>query len=57
VLLNPLTVAIEQTRRVLMDGQAPEWSSLGIYSIAALICAWAGYAWFQKTRKGFANVL
>lgn len=57
LMLNPLTVAIEQTRRVLMDGQAPDWDSLGIYSIAAFLCAWAGYAWFQKTRKGFANVL
>jgi lipopolysaccharide transport system ATP-binding protein len=23
----------------------------------ALKVAWAGYAWFQKTRKGFADVL
>ena len=24
---------------------------------AAPTVAWAGYAWFQKTRKGFADVL
>jgi len=24
---------------------------------AATAVAWAGYAWFQKTRKGFADVL
>jgi lipopolysaccharide transport system permease protein len=56
-MLNPLTVAIEQIRRILMDGQAPQWDALGIYSIVSLIITWAGYAWFQKTRKGFANVL
>jgi lipopolysaccharide transport system permease protein len=57
LMLNPLTVAIEETRRILMDGQAPQWDTLGIYSIAGLLIAWAGYAWFQKTRRGFANVL
>lgn len=57
LLLNPLTVAIEETRRILMEGQAPQWDTLGIYSIAGLLIAWAGYAWFQKTRRGFANVL
>ena len=25
--------------------------------LAATAVAWAGYAWFQKTRKGFADVL
>jgi len=24
---------------------------------ASLLIAWAGFAWFQKTRKGFADVL
>ena len=57
LMLNPLNVAIEQIRRILMDGQAPQWDALGIYSIVSLIITWAGYAWFQKTRKGFANVL
>jgi lipopolysaccharide transport system permease protein len=57
LMLNPLTVAIEETRRILMDGQAPQWDTLGIYSIASLLITWAGYAWFQKTRQGFANVL
>jgi lipopolysaccharide transport system permease protein len=57
LFFNPLTVVIEQTRRILMDGQPPQWDILGIYSLIAFVSAWAGYAWFQKTRKGFANVL
>ncbi|MEC5398160.1 ABC transporter permease [Uliginosibacterium sp. H1] len=57
VMLNPLTFAIEQSRAVLLAGQAPYWGGLVIYSLVAAACAWCGYAWFQKTRKGFANVL
>jgi lipopolysaccharide transport system permease protein len=57
VMLNPLTFIIEQAREVLIWGRLPNWTGLGIYSLAALASAWLGYAWFQKTRKGFADVL
>ncbi|RYF53396.1 MAG: ABC transporter permease [Comamonadaceae bacterium] len=54
---NPLTFIIEQTRAVLIFGQLPDWVGLTRYLAVALIAAWLGYAWFQKTRKGFADVL
>ncbi|WP_354003751.1 ABC transporter permease [Ramlibacter aurantiacus] len=57
LFLNPLTLIIEQSRAVLMLGRMPDFGALGIYGAVALIIAWIGYAWFQKTRKGFANVL
>lgn len=57
LMLNPLTFVIEQARAVLVFGQIPDWAGLAIYSLASLLIAWMGYAWFQKTRKGFANVL
>ncbi|MES2091729.1 MAG: ABC transporter permease [Pseudomonadota bacterium] len=57
IMANPLTFIIEQARAVLIWGQLPSWSGLGIYTLAAAAIAWAGYAWFQKTRKGFADVL
>ncbi len=57
IMANPLTFIIEQTREVLVWGHLPQWSGLGIYTISATAVAWAGYAWFQKTRKGFADVL
>lgn len=57
LMLNPLTFVIEQARAVLVFGQMPDWAGLAIYSLASLLIAWMGYAWFQKTRKGFANVL
>ena len=57
ILANPLTFIIEQAREVLIYGHLPNWSGLGIYMLIAIGIAWAGYAWFQKTRKGFADVL
>ncbi len=57
IMANPLTFIIEQTREVLIWGHLPNWAGLGIYTLAATIIAWAGYALFQKTRKGFADVL
>jgi lipopolysaccharide transport system permease protein len=57
IMANPLTFIIEQSREVLIWGRLPNWVSLGIYMSVAVIIAWAGYIWFQKTRKGFADVL
>ena len=57
IMTNPLTFIIEQAREVLIWGHLPNWMGLGIYTLAAALVAWAGYAWFQKTRKGFADVL
>lgn len=57
LVLNPLAFVIEQARDVLIWGRYPNWSGLVIYSICALIFAWVGFFWFQKTRKGFADVI
>jgi lipopolysaccharide transport system permease protein len=55
--LNPLTPVVEQTRNVLFMGKGPDFIMLGVYWICAIFIAWLGFAWFQKTRKGFADVL
>jgi len=57
MMANPLTFIIEQAREVLIWGRLPNWIGLGIYTLIATTVAWAGYAWFQKTRKGFADVI
>lgn len=57
IAANPLTFIIEQAREVLIWGRSPNWMGLGLYSLAASCVSWLGYAWFQKTRKGFADVL
>jgi lipopolysaccharide transport system permease protein len=57
IMANPLTFIIEQSRDVLIWGHTPNLAGLGIYTLVATAVAWSGYAWFQKTRKGFADVL
>jgi lipopolysaccharide transport system permease protein len=57
IMANPLTFIIEQAREVLIWGHLPNWTGLGGYTLVAAAIAWAGYGWFQKTRKGFADVL
>ena len=57
IMANPITFIIEQARAVIILGQMPNWIGLLIYTLIASFIACIGYAWFQKTRKGFANVL
>lgn len=55
--LNPLTPVVEMTREVLYWGKLPDFTMLSIYWLTTGVIAWLGFAWFQKTRKGFADVL
>lgn len=57
VQLSPLTVPVEQSRRVLLDALAPDFGALAAYTVVALAVAALGIAWFQGTRKGFADVV
>jgi lipopolysaccharide transport system permease protein len=57
MLANPLTFIIEQARAIIVWGQMPDYTGLLIYTIVATFIAWLGFVWFQKTRKGFADVL
>lgn len=55
--ISPLVFVIEQTRNVLIWGMPMDWSLWLIWMIISLFLSWMGFAWFQKTRKGFADVL
>ncbi|VVN93091.1 ABC transporter permease [Pseudomonas fluorescens] len=55
--LNPLTYIIEESRNILLFGQLPQWGSLFVAMVIGALMAAAGYWLFQKTRKGFADVL
>jgi lipopolysaccharide transport system permease protein len=55
--LNPLTLVIEQFRDVAIWGRMPNWRATLLSLIASVIVAWLGFAWFQKTRRGFADVI
>ncbi|MGA9164525.1 MAG: ABC transporter permease [Thiobacillus sp.] len=55
--INPLTYVIEQTRDVMIWGKSLNWSVWVVYSLLSSLTAWLGFAWFQKTRNGFADVV
>ncbi|RVD19621.1 ABC transporter permease, partial [Mesorhizobium sp. M4B.F.Ca.ET.017.02.2.1] len=55
--LNPLAVPVEGFRNVVIFGAQPDWTALGYYSLVATVVAGLGYQFFQKTRRGFADVL
>jgi lipopolysaccharide transport system permease protein len=55
--LNPLAFPIEQARAVLILGELPRWKGLAAYSLVGLAFAGAGYAWFQKTKRAFSDVI
>lgn len=57
IKVNPITIPIEQTHRVVFYGELPEFHYLSIYYVCSFLIAIAGYYWFMKTKKGFADVL
>ncbi len=57
LMLNPLTHAVEDARRVLMWSMPPDWKwwfpSLGVSALLAVL----GYALFMKSKRAFADVI
>ena len=56
-LLNPLTLIIENWRAIVIWGNLPNWNDLLFGVATTSLTALLGYAWFQRTRGGFADVL
>jgi len=57
IYLNPLTVIVEQVRRVTLFGQSPNWDHLLVYLLIASVLAWFSFVFFLKSRRAFADVL
>lgn len=57
VYINPLSYFIEESRNVLIFGNAPDFIKLSIYFLVSIACAQLGYLFFRKLKKGFADVL
>jgi lipopolysaccharide transport system permease protein len=55
--LSPLTEILDQTRRTLVAGTAPDPARLFVYAALAIAFAAASLYLFQRSRKGFADVL
>lgn len=57
IYLNPLSFVVDSLRGCLFDGTLPDIVDYGVYSGVSVVIAVVGLFWFQKTRKGFADVL
>jgi lipopolysaccharide transport system permease protein len=57
ILWNPLAVPIEWVRALMMWGQVPDVGLFLARLGLTLMFAWLCFAWFQFTRKGFADVV
>jgi lipopolysaccharide transport system permease protein len=57
LLVNPLTLIIQEARKVMIVGSLPDFGTLAIYTLASIVFAWLSLAWFQRARDGFADVL
>jgi len=55
--LSPLTDVIEKSRDLMIWGKGLDWGGWTFFSLVSVTIAWLGFVWFQKTRKGFADVL
>ena len=54
---NPLAVLVENARNVLLYGKQPEPIPLLLVTLASWVVMQLGFAWFMKTKRGFADVL
>ena len=57
VLLNPLAWVVESVRRLLFTGTPPDWRVFAVWAVVTAGIMVLGYAWFMKTKRGFADVL
>jgi len=55
--INPLTLTVEQVRDVMLWGKGLDWWAWSKYLAGSTVVSCLGFAWFQKTRKGFADVV
>ena len=55
--LNPMTTIIQETRKVILYNDWPDWQLLDIIFIVSLVIFQLGYIWFMKTKRGFADIL
>lgn len=54
---NPLTVPIEATRGLILQGVMPDWEAFGAHALASFLVLSAGWGVFQVLRRGFSDVL
>ena len=56
-LLNPVTIPVEMSRKVVLFGQWPEPGLMAMYWLVAILVLFVGATWFRFSQKGFADVI
>lgn len=57
ILYNPMAPVVENFRRILVFGRLPSWPGTGLWLFGTGVVMVLGYAWFQQTKKAFADVI
>ncbi len=57
LIWNPITLPVIQLRELMLWGKPIDWKQWGISFFVGIFLSQAGFWWFQKTRKGFSDVI
>ncbi|WP_161961689.1 MULTISPECIES: ABC transporter permease [Xanthomonas] len=57
IYLNPISIIVVSVRDVIITGRQPDFWMLALYTAVSILVMLLGYAFFCKTRRGFADVL
>jgi lipopolysaccharide transport system permease protein len=55
--LNPIAGIVTDYRRVVLEGLSPNWPMYCVYTTIGLLFFTAGYYFFSRTKRSFADVV
>ena len=56
-MLNPVAILVDTARRVVMWGMPPDWPWFGYAAAISFISLCGGFAFFEHTKRSFADVI
>ena len=56
-LLNPMAPIIDSYRRVILQGQMPDWPYLGLAALISGLLLVVGYGYFKRVEMEFADII
>lgn len=54
---NPFTPIVHMSRQTLLWGEVPNFVTLGLLTLGGWVAMQLSYAWFMRSKRGFADVL
>ena len=55
--LNPLALPIQQARDAVIFGRPVDWGAYAVSLVVSAAVLYGGFWWFERTRRGFADVI